>query len=479
MTPAEARARVRDAGGEELVERLDHLDRVRAARPPAREVARLVAPAREDTFDTDVVFAGGGLSLLVAAILARCGARVTIVDRARVGAAHREWNASRRELDVLVAHGLVTSRELASLVVARYTSGTCRWAGGGDYPVHDVLDHAVDAGALLALARARAIAWGAVLIDGEEVVGHVSGPHGARVALRDRGGQARTITARLMVEARGAARPGPGPDLVCPTVGGVLEGLAEGDAPDEIDPTRGEILVTTEGVDEGRQHLWEAFPGRRGTTTVYLFYYAPAGGSSGLVPLYARFFSHLARYKRGAPRLVRPTFGYIPGWSRIGAPPAPEGPRIVLVGDAAARHSPLTFCGFGAMLRSLAIAPDVILRALDGDDRAVRAVHDTPLHGGTGALAALLASPPRGAPDAINRLLDAAFGVLHAMGDEAYAALLKDEMSARSFARFLFRTSRKLPRVYADVLRSLGPRNTLGWSRHVARALLGEARSAI
>ncbi|NOU33884.1 MAG: lycopene cyclase, partial [Polyangiaceae bacterium] len=51
---------VRDAGGPELLERLVHLDAARAAPRPDG-----VIEGPSGTPDCDVVFAGGGLSILV------------------------------------------------------------------------------------------------------------------------------------------------------------------------------------------------------------------------------------------------------------------------------------------------------------------------------------------------------------------------------------------------------------------------------
>lgn len=45
-----------------------------------------------------MIIAGGGLSLLLAPALARRGLKVAVLDRGRIGAVHREWNASRSEL---------------------------------------------------------------------------------------------------------------------------------------------------------------------------------------------------------------------------------------------------------------------------------------------------------------------------------------------------------------------------------------------
>lgn len=471
-TEDEARQRVRESGGDELCERLLHLDAVRAARA---ERVPVIGPARPDkgvTPDYDVVIAGGGLWLVVAPLLAARGLRVAVFDRARIGQAHREWNCSAKELSPLVSSGLFTKREVARLVVARYDHGVCRWHGGGSYPVRNVLDHAVDAGKLLAAVRARAEARGVALYDGEAVVAHTEGPEG--VALSTSAGA--TLTARILVDARGASSPLSTADLVCPTVGGVLAGLEEGDAADQIRPDVGEILATTEGVEEGRQHIWEAFPGKRGEVTVYLFYYALEGApGASLVSLYARFFQKMKAYKRGDFRLVRPTFGFIPGWSRLGPGPA-SGRRVVLVGDAAARHSPLTFCGFGSALRSFEGVADVITRAAeDPEGKGANVLPgDAPIHKGTGALTWLMATPPQEPARAgeLNDLLDTAFATLADMGDEAYGALLRDEMSAKDFVRFLRTVAGKRPRVYRDVLDRLRLFGLGRWGFGVARELL-------
>ena len=468
-----ARDRVRAAGGADLLERLDHLDARRAERRRREMSPR--APVPGDSVDFDVVVAGGGLWSLLAPLLAARGLRVAVLDRARAAQSHREWNASGPELRALVRAGLVDDAGLERLVVARYDHGVCRFAGGGTYPVRGVLDHAVDAGALLAGGRALGEARGVTYLDRHAVVAHAAGPTAVRVRAATAGGS-RELAARILVDARGAASPYASADLVCPTVGGVLRGLVEGSAPDEVDPRVGEILVTIDGVEDGRQEIWEGFPGRAGETTVYLFHYAGAGEPLSLAALYARFFEKLARYKRGDAVLVRPTFGFIPGWSRLSPAPRPPDARVVLVGDAAARHSPLTYCGFGATLRSLQRAADAIAGAAGApgalDPRALACVvDDAPAHAATGALARIVATAA-GDPGAMNRLLDAAFGALQAMGEDAYARLLRDEMPVAELVGFLRRIAVRHPAAWRHVSAGLGPWAAARWAAGVARSAL-------
>jgi lycopene cyclase CruA len=474
-----ARDLVRERGGAELAERLEHLDARASA--PAVTLGPIRAPDRAATPDFDVVVAGGGLATLIVPSLCRAGLRVAVLDRGEIGVSHREWNAAAHELVPLVRAGIVSSTELDALVLNRYRDGFCRWAGGGTYPVQGVLDHAIDAGGLLAATRRTSEALGATLRPRHEVLGLRAGASGVTVVGRAADGPFE-LSARVVIDARGAASSAGRADLLCPTVGGVLEGLAEGDAPDEIDSTVGEILATTEGLRDARQHIWEAFPGRPRQTTVYLFYYAPAAqvGPGALTALYARFFETLPRYKRGEARLVKPTFGHIPGWSRLRPQARSISPRIVPFGDSAARHSPLTFCGFGKMLRTFEPAAARVVDALNRGEGPGDITPEEPIHALTGALAWMVARPPvrpeQG--DALNRLLDSAFATLHSMGPEPYAALLRDEMGAADFTRFLHTTSRLRPEVYAEVHRVLGVRGAGRWAASLARRLLAQVAAA-
>jgi lycopene cyclase CruA len=388
-----------------------------------------------------------------------------VLDRARAGVAHREWNASAAELRPLVRGGILTERELDALVVARYRTGLCRFAGGASHEVQGVLDHAVDAGGLLSHVRSLAESRGVTFLDGHSVVSHASGPRAVTVRAR-RDGATVDLVARVLVDARGASSPFASGDLVCPTVGGVMAGL-------EMDPSVGEILVTVDSIEAGRQHVWEGFPGRPGETAVYLFYYARAVEPVSLVELYSRFWDTLPTYKRGDARLLRPTFGFIPGWSRLGRAPTSPDPRLVLVGDAAARHSPLTYCGFGYTLRSFLPMAEAVVRAAEGDSNGPPA--DEPIHALTGALARMMSSRELGGNE-LNELLDAAFSTLAGMGQDHYASLLRDEMAPRDFVRFLRRTAARHPSVWGKVARGLGIALAGRWGWGVARSVLSSSR---
>ncbi len=453
----------------------------------------------------DVVLAGGGLSLIYAATLARAGLRVAVFDRRAIGCGHREWNISRAELAPLWLSGLFTQQEVTALIRMQYRTGLCRFGAGRDHLVRDVLDCVVDAEALLVALRKKALAAGAVLIPQHTLLGYRRQEAGVTVAIAPvaEPTRRRDLSARLFIDALGAQSPHAAFDLLCPTVGGVMDNLILGSAHDELDPEVGEILVTTEGIEDGEQHIWEGFPAPAepavseqahhgpdpsrhgvgsGRMTVYLFYYQRTGrirdriqaGEQPLFALYERFFATLPRYKRGALTLLRPTYGFIPGYTRLRPMPASPGDRVFLVGDAAARHSPLTFCGFGSMIRSFLPISQGLVQALADNDlsqaRLSALWNEPPALKVMGGLTLMMMPPaslgptqPAADPDWINRLLDTAFGVLAGLGQEPYAAFLQDRVDAETFTRFMFATAKQQPSVYRKAFTHLSPSEITAW----------------
>jgi lycopene cyclase CruA len=467
--------------GDETLAHLQSLERRFVRRAPL--AAATGGPDLGARPDFDVALAGGGLSLIYAAYLARLGLRVVVFDRRRIGCGHREWNISRRELAPLAASGLFTVAEVEQLIALSYREGVVRWHGGGSYPVRGVLDCVIDAEQLLDGLRARAAGAGAALLDYHALGGYRVGAGGVALELVRGDGTRTGASARVLVDGMGAESPHAAFDLCCPTVGGVLTGLEEGGALDQVDPGLGEILVTTEDVEDGRQHIWEGFPGRSGHFTTYLFHYVEPSElhEHPLFGLYERFFATLPRYKRGQAQVEKATYGIIPAYTRLGPMPAARD-RVLLVGDAAARHSPLTFCGFGSMIRSFLPVCDGLRARLEDDRldrRSLAGIWREPaglqVMGGLTLMMARARSRP---PGDINQLLDAAFASLAELGNEIYAAFVRDEIGFRDFAAFMRRTARRRPTIYDEVMAQLSPAELAKWSWRFVRLGLSQWSSA-
>ena len=469
--------------GQEVIEHVEDLERCyleREHRVTIDPQSSEGAPDRGASPDFDVLLAGGGLALVYGAYLARKGLRVAIFDRRRIGCGHREWNISRGELEPLVRSGLFSQEQVEELLLLQYDHGVVRWHGGGTHAVRHVLDCVIDAASLLTRLRGLASAAGATLLDHHALEGYAVGTGGVRVDLDHQGARV-SLTGRVLVDGLGAASPHARFDLVCPTVGGVLLDLDEGEGPRQMNPRVGEILASTEDVEEGRQHIWEGFPAPGGRYTTYLFYYdEPASlGPQPLAALYERFFRTLGRYKTGAARLEKATYGFIPAYSRLREMPAARD-RVLLVGDAAARHSPLTFCGFGSMIRSFLQVADGLAECLERDrlsrrhlERLWREPPSLKVMGGLTLMMIPTRNQSARGPAEINRLLDAAFSTLAEMGDETYAAFVRDEIGFSDFMRFMQRTAKKRPTIYDEVFAHLSRGEIARWSMNLVRLGLG------
>jgi len=160
-----------------------------------------------------VIYLGGVLGLINATALlagtrrAADALRVAVIDEAKAGYAHREWNISRAELHELIAAGVLVERDLDDVVATRYQSGIIRFhaenAGIAAVPVDttDVLDVAVRADMLLARCRARFLALGGTLIEGRrfrQLHARREGPVASVVAVEGPGGATEHYAARLV-----------------------------------------------------------------------------------------------------------------------------------------------------------------------------------------------------------------------------------------------------------------------------------------
>ncbi len=352
---------------------------------PASEFAML---ANRVDWQGDLVYAGAGLGLLHALEMARHGWRVLVCDRGEVGCAHREWNISRYELQAMVAGGSWSWEELQSVIMNEYTDGIVRFFLQDDAAITlhlpEVLNVAIDAGALLRLARTKFLHAGGEVRD-YRVFGDVavSPRHadGVLIHVTTPDGSYERYQARLVIDGMGTVSPlslqrfGGRPYAgVCPTVGTVASGFAEGIAGNEHNRRLGDILVTIADAQKTQQYMWEGFPGRGDELTVYLFYYDTlqqgkklSRPTPNLLELFEDYFGLLPDYKRSDREVQhhKPVYGYIPARHSLRRLEAPLLRGVLPIGDAAAQQSPLTFCGFGSHVRNLQRTTgllDVLLR---------------------------------------------------------------------------------------------------------------------
>jgi lycopene cyclase CruA len=492
----------------ELDERWQKAWETHGGESPAEEaIVRGAPPAGlsiEGEFD--IIYAGGVLGLLHAAVMAsRYKRRVLVFDAHDVGRTHRDWNISDEELREFGRAGLFTQEEIERAVVNRYRAGFVKFHDAASRVkaerlwMNGVLDVAVDADTLLRLAAEKLRARGpdsCALMDGVRFVRAYVEPHRVTVEVEDVRGVRRLFAARLFVDSTGTnsaiARQlngGRAMTHVCPTVGTVASGFVRGeDEPDKVDFSVGEILVSTEDASEHRQLIWEGFAGApaRDEYTTYLFFYdavdSPADKS--LLSLFERYFASLAGYKRAGAgwRVRKPVFGYIPSFHRQGwrKRKRTSDDRVMLVGDSAGLSSPLTFCGFGSHVRNLRRLTHLTNLALEADLTDAASLSEVsayePRVAQMASLAEFLRPAPKGAPGSVNETLNAVMAALHTLDERVRRELFQDRMTFGALKSLLGHTAKLYPRIFTRVREHLGARGTLWWVAGIAEAVLSERR---
>ena len=420
------------------------------------------------TLDFDIIYAGGTLALPHAVLMARRGYRVLVFDRYKVGFVRREWNVGREEFEALHRSGLFSPEVAETMAFRRYSHGIVRWHGGPELAIEGVLDVPLDAASLMKTTRDELTKAGGQVRDRWTLERYCARPRQVEVAIQTPDGP-RQLTARLLVLATGASAARDF-DLICPTVGTVATGFVNGTGKDEVNPDVGEVLVSTEGISRGRQLIWELFPGREDEVATYLFYYhEPRPEYPGqLLELFERYLEKLPSYKRSDHlKHLRPVYGFIPAYTRQLSREVSPCERILAYGDAAAQQSPLTFTGFGSALRHLSRMADGVDQALRDDDLSQKRLNQ--LRAGQANLnilgsLTLMMTVRQGQsphPEAINKLLIAAFDSLWSTEGASILAFMQDRFSWAEFTRFMLGTMERHPRIFAHVFSVLTPREVV------------------
>ncbi len=448
-------------------------------------------PAR-DTFD--IIYAGGGLNLLNAAVMTiRYGLRVLVFDRFTVGAVHREWNISRQEIQELLDVGLLTPVELETVIQREYSDGLVRFHSAhihvpaAELHLKDVLNIAIDAEKLTALCMQKILRPlnglpNVILHNTTFVRACVQPSRTVTVDVSTTPGEQHSYGARLLIDGMGSTSPiacqlncGQPFSLVCPTVGTVARGYKQGTTLDAIDPELGEVLVTSEDTRNGHQLIWEAFPGVDDRVAIYLFYYAEAGQHVDLLELFNDFFALLPGYKDTSNvEVLKPVYGFIPAgynitlpWQRAQKVLAYD--RILSLGDAAAFQSPLTFCGFGSYVRNLRRITTLLTTALTNNRLSAQDLNSIRASEAVPAVARafskfMIARPAQVEPAyQVNETLNVFCRILDDLGPTVTNAFFKDRIGWRDYTRIVLKTPGYYPKIYRLALKTLTPTEMLGW----------------
>ncbi len=436
----------------------------------------------------DLIYIGGALGVIHAAVMAQLGYRVLLIERLPFGKMNREWNISRSEFQNLIDLGLFTPAEFESVIACEYIDGFHKFFDANNPPqakapvLHTptVLNVALDAEKLLRVCGDKLRQAGGVIWDETEFIRADINPDQVTVELKHLPTASnRTARGRLLVDAMGTASPiawqlngGRAFDSVCPTVGAVI---SSGFAPGVWDSRYGDVLNSHGDISRGRQLIWELFPAEGDELTIYLFHYHQVhpDNPGSLLEMYEDFFTILPEYRRcDVDQLVwkKPTFGYIPGhFSTSGSDRQVAFDRLIAIGDAASLQSPLVFTGFGSLVRNLSRLTHLLDTALQHD--LLTAAHLNRIRAYQSNISVtwlfskgMMVPTGRNIPPArLNSMLNTFFGILAAESPAVAEAFVKDRIDWLSFNRMALKAARQNPLLLPWIWDLAGPQDMWRW----------------
>lgn len=438
----------------------------------------------------DLIYIGGALGAVHAAVMAQLGYRVLLLERLPFGRMNREWNISRQEFQGLIDLGLFTQEEFESMIAREYRDGFNKFFDGNNPAIAKapilhtptVLNIALDAERLLALCGEKLKAAGGDIWDETEFERADMARDGVVLQAQHLPTQTQKCAiGRLLVDAMGTASPiawqlngGRAFDSVCPTVGAVIDGGFE---PGVWDSEYGDVLNSHGDVSRGRQLIWELFPGRGDELTFYLFHYHQVHPENpgSLLEMYEDFFTILPEYRRcdmDKLRWKKATFGYIPGFFSVGGGDRTvASDRLIAIGDAASLQSPLVFTGFGSLVRNLPRLTALLDVALRHDLLQAKHLNQIRAFQSNIAVTWLFSKGmmvPTGkniAPERVNSMLNTFFGILAAEPPEVADRFIKDRAGWKTFNDMALKAALKNPALlvwiwdladFRDLVRWLG-----------------------
>ncbi|MEH2347574.1 MAG: FAD-binding oxidoreductase [Nostoc sp.] len=414
--------------------------------------------------DFDVLICGGTLGILIGCALAVKGLRVALLERGILQGREQEWNISRKELDVFVELNLLTEEELSSAIATKYNPARVSFAGGTEVWVENVLNIGVDPVYLLATLKTRFLAVGGKLLENTPFTEAVVHQDGVMV-----NNQFKT---RLLIDAMGhlspisqQARQCKKPDALCLVVGTCAQGFLENNS--------GDLLLSFTSLQNQCQYFWEAFPARDGRTT-YLFTYMDAHPQRlSLEALFEEYLRLLPEYQGvelNKLKFHRALFGFFPTHRQ--SPLKTPWNRILTVGDSSGSQSPLSFGGFGAMVRHLKRLTYGIYEALETEQLSAKALKLLQPYQPSLTVTWLFQKAmsvgvnQKIAPDQINQLLSEVFQQMQQLGTPVLKPFLQDIVQFSALTQTLLRTGLYHPGIVTKIIPQVGLASLLDWMLH-------------
>ncbi|MBE9120909.1 FAD-binding oxidoreductase [Tychonema sp. LEGE 07199] len=427
-----------------------------------------------ETLDFDIVIGGGTLGILIGTALAVRGWRVALLERGILRGREQEWNISRKELDAFLELNLLTAAEIDKAIATEYNPARISFANTPDIWVRDVLNIGIDPVYLLETLKQKFLQAGGKLFENTPFKTATIHPNGVAVesAITDSPTAENLFKTRLFLDAMGhfspivrQARQGKKPDAVCLVVGTCAQGYPKNET--------GDIFASFTPMQNQCQYFWEAFPARDGRTT-YLFTYIDADTERfSLETLFEEYLGLLPQYqnvKLEQLKFQRALYGFFPCYRQ--SPLKMPWNRILPVGDSSGSQSPLSFGGFGAMVRhlkrlTLGIDEALTSESLDKKSLALLQPYQPNLSVTWLFQRSMSAAMNQKIePNQINQLLAAVFQVMEELGEPVLKPFLQDIVLFPALSKTLFKTAISHPGLVMKIIPQVGIANLLDWMVH-------------
>ncbi len=432
-----------------------------------------------ETVDWDVAVCGGTLGIILGCTLAQRGWSVVVIERGPLQGREQEWNISRHELMALVRVGALSADELEQAIATEYRPGRLYFGDAGtetgtepgEVWVDGVLNIGVSPVVLLEQLKQRFLEAGGQLLDYTSVQAVTVHPNGVAIATTQ-ADQAHTYCSRLMLDVMGhfspialQARAGDRPDAACLVVGTCAAGYAP-------NPT-GDLFASFTPIQNQCQYFWEAFPAQDGRTT-YLFTYMDLHPDRpSLETLFDEYFRLLPDYQSVDLQQLdwkRALFGFFPCYRN--SPLRSPWNRIVHIGDSSGSQSPLSFGGFGNLIRHLERLTAGLHTALEADELSSSALSWLQPYQPNLNVTWLFQQSMSVrvdqaiAPHQINTLLSAVFQEMEQLGDPVLKPFLQDVVQFPGLFQTLTRTGLYHFGTVAQIVPQVGIPALADWTRH-------------
>ncbi|MEM9922818.1 MAG: FAD-binding oxidoreductase [Cyanobacteria bacterium P01_D01_bin.50] len=432
--------------------------------------------------DWDVIISGGTLGILIGCALLSRGMQVALIERGILRGREQEWNISRNELQVLLELNLLTTEELEKAIATEYNPARVGFTSGTEVWVENVLNIGVYPVYLLETLKQRFLERGGKLFENTPFTEAVVHPDGVMVNNQLKG--------KLLIDAMGnfspiarqirqgfpakffspkkiwqGARQGVKPDALCMVVGTCAEGFPENHT--------GDLLLSFTELQNQCQYFWEAFPAKDGRTT-YMFTYMDAHpqriGLEAFFEEYLRLMPEYQGVELQQLKIKRALFGFFPSYRQ--SPLKTPFARIVPVGDSSGNQSPLSFGGFGAMIRNLKRLTLGIEEALQTNQLSAASLSLLQPYQPSLTVTWLFQKAmsvgvnQKIESNQINNLLSVVFAQMQQLGEPVLKPFLQDVVQFGGLTKTLFKTSLTHPGLVIKIIPQVGLITLIDWMWH-------------